>query len=111
MKLPTVKHTLFEGDRWGKRVLMQLRKKGVRKKFYQSEFVFQVIRHHHQMRTVSLGDVIPQPKIVLENFSNRFNKISINKPLPTGINALGSPSLIELIREPMPPHKIIISIL
>lgn len=76
MKLPTVKHTLFEGDRWGKRVLMQLRKKGVRKKFYQSEFVFQVIRHHHQMRTVSLGEVIPQPKVVLENFSTRNGNVS-----------------------------------
>ncbi len=69
-----VKHEIFDHDAAKKKFLFKLRKKGFRKKLYQSDFFYQQIPSNIPKRP--LEDLIECPKLQLSNFFSRNGNLS-----------------------------------
>lgn len=91
-----VKHEIFDHDVEKKKFLFKLRKKGFRKKLYQSDFFFQQIPSKIPKR--SLEDLIECPELKLGNFFSRNGNLSPYELLAIAsiARARGAKRLLEI---------------
>lgn len=98
MDIQTVKHETFEREKWGRKMLLKLRKTGFRKKFYRSELVFEQIVKRAAVPKKALDELVDHPSVALENFLTRNGNVSPYELLALSslAKARGAKRLLEI---------------
>ncbi len=71
-----VSHEVFNQAKWRKKVLLMLRKKSFRKRFFLSGFFLDQIMVDSPIRKMKLDELVDHPRVCLENFTSRNGNIS-----------------------------------
>lgn len=69
-------HLAYNHNYWKRKVFLKLRKKGFRKRFFQSDFFFEQVRADSKIPRKNLSEIVQCPKIKLENFLSRNGNLS-----------------------------------